>query len=381
MNILHVVAGLWKEHGGPSEVIPNLCSALVDNGCKVTIATVDGINSSATEVAEKNGVKIVSFAEKFNSPIRYTPGLKQYLREHIHEFDVVHNHGHWLYPNWVGAKYARKYRIPMVTTPHGTLVPGMLEKSSVKKTLAWIFCDRNIISYATKIHALTAAEKTGMKDKLASFSSKIVVIPNGTFIPKVLKSACFFEKYNIPGNKKVLLFLSRVHPIKGIFDLMSVWCEISSMFPEWHIAVVGPSSEDVSAKLNAVISGVDSITVIGPLYDDQKILAYKSASAFILPSYAEGLPTVILEAAANHLPILCTEECNFPELNESRGSLEFKAGRKELKTSLISFLQLSDRDRAEIGENAFNFIQNNYTWGVVAKKWISTYSEITKNID
>lgn len=377
MNILHIVAGLWKDSGGPSEVIPNLCASLVENGCNVTLATVDGPHSEATKVASRNGVNLISFKEKYFSTIRYTPGLKAFLKSNVGNFDIVHNHGHWLYPNWIGCKYAKKANVPLVTTPHGTLVPGMLAKSSLKKRISWGVFDHDIVRYANKIHALSEAEKIGMEGRLRSANlNKVVVIPNGTYIPDQRSCRSFYETYNVPNNKKILLFLSRVHPIKGIFDLVAVWKELSKQFSDWQLVIVGPSSESDKVKLNGLVADMATISFLGPLYGDDKLSVFSSASAFVLPSYAEGLPTAILEAAANKLPVVCSEECNFPELNLRNGSVVFSAGESSLKIALEKFLELNEFEKREIGENAYKFISQCFSWDRVAKDWIQVYREI-----
>jgi glycosyltransferase involved in cell wall biosynthesis len=379
MKILHVVAGLWEENGGPSEVIPNLCSSLQQEGCEITIATISGKNSMAVDHAINCGVEVLNFDETGCSPIRFSLGLMSYLEKNIKNFDVVHNHGQWLFPNWITWWKAKKNDVPMVTTPHGTLVKGMLKKSTFKKMISWFFFDKNIISYSRKVHALSDAELIGMLPKISVGLEKTVVIPNGTYfhedkklIPVIMEA--------LPKEKKNLLYLSRIHPIKGIFDLLEVWQELSLSNESWQLIIVGPCEPSIETKLMKIVGDLHSTYYLGPVYGDVKFDILHCSDAFILPSYAEGLPTALLEAASCKLPILCTEECNFPKLKDHGGSVEYAAGKDNLKAAMESFLSIKDASLKKMGGLAHEYMNENFSWESIAKQWIKVYRD-TKGAD
>jgi glycosyltransferase involved in cell wall biosynthesis len=380
MRVLFIVAGLWKNHGGPSEVIPNLSIALTEQGCSVTILTVSGDDSDAAYRAIEKGVKVISFDEKMRLPIRYTPGMKEYLKQNVGQFDLVHNHGHWLYPNWLTYFFAKKARIPLVTTPHGTLVPGMLEKSKLKKFISWYLFDRAIIKQASFIQALSNAESDEMTKKIQNWKSKIGVIPNGTFIDydSEIERDSVLSKYNVKNGKKVLLFLSRVNEIKGVFDLLTTWPKIQKEFPDWHLLVVGPIDDKIKDKLNAVCENLQNMTLTGPVYGADKKQIFKASDLFVLPSYAEGLPTAILEASSYKLPVVFTTECNFPELAIAKGGVECDAGKSNIEKSLIKAMSMSNEELTEIATNGFNLIQENYSWESVSLTWLSLYKNLVE---
>lgn len=380
MRVLFIVAGLWKNHGGPSEVIPNLSIALTEQGCSVTILTVSGDDSDATQFAIDKGVNVISFDEKLCLPIRYTPSMKEYLIQNVGQFDLVHNHGHWLYPNWLACFYAKKSGIPLVTTPHGTLVPGMLEKSKLKKFISWYLFDRSIIKESSFIQALSNAEADEMTKKIYKWRKKIGVIPNGTFIDNSCEVSrdSLLSKYNVKRRNKVLLFLSRVNDIKGVFDLLTTWTNIQQDFPDWHLLVVGPIEDTIRNKIIEICERLKNITLVGPLYGIDKKQIFQASDVFVLPSYAEGLPTAILEASSYKLPVVFTTECNFPELSAAKGGVQCDAGAANIEKSLIKVMSMSDKELTAIATNGFNLIYEHYSWESVSKNWFKLYEKLVE---
>lgn len=367
LKIVHVVAGLWKDTGGPAEVIPNLCRAQAEAGAEVTLCTLSGDLAPQVEALKSSPVNLQVF-DFHNRTIRFSPELNRYLRDMV-GVDVIHNHGHWLYPNWCAAHWARRRRCAFVTTPHGTLVPGMLSRARIKKAISWNVFDRRIIKTADRIHALSEAEKEMMTPKLGIFSARAVVIPNGVFLPIV-------HSIHRSAKKKQLLFLSRLAPIKGVCELFEAWLEIETKVPDWTLKLVGPVDHSVQKALDDFLVKSRSATFVGPAYGDDRWQHYCDADAFILPTFGEGLPTVLLEAAAHGVPVLTTAEANFPELISSGGGVLTEPKTVSLKSSLLSFLGMPSESLLTIGANGRRLIEKKYGWPKVAESWLKTYKEI-----
>lgn len=369
MKVLHIVAGLWENTGGPSEVIPNLCMQLVNLGHEVTLISVDGNNAASLLKAKNNGVHVVLFEEWGLSQIRQVKGLFSFLQEEASKYHVIHNHGHWLYPNWLAAYFAKKFQIPLVTTPHGTLVPGMLAVSKIKKLISWALFDRHIIHESGVVHCLSETESQLTKLKLGKLEScKVVVIPNGA------NSLSFNEPgHNFPKKKKILLYMSRVSRIKGIEDLVNIWCRLKPN--NYTLRIVGPWDDNlVSIKIKA--ENHPNIDVVGPCYGDARFKFLKESDAFILPSYGEGLPTALLEAAASGHCILYTKECNFDLLEKADGGIVFSAGEAGLEASLYKLFEMTDSEIFMLRNKAHNLAKVQYSWGAVGIKWEATYAKL-----
>lgn len=371
MKILHIVAGLWEDTGGPAEVIPNLCLELVKQGHSVTILTVEGKHSQSLIDAYKGGVELISLRSQYFHFCRFVPDMFSYLLRNAEKFDIIHNHGHWLYPNWLSAYFSRKKNIPFITTPHGTLVPGMLNVSTYKKQLSWILFDRFIIKQANYVHCLSDQEKKLTLQKVSVDDSKIIVIPNAAS-DSAFKSNIINSIDGDECNKINILFMSRVSKIKGIEDLINVWEEVDTS--NLTLTIVGPWDVTLS-DLKEKASSTSNINIVGPIYGDERFKYLKNVEVFILPSYGEGLPTALLEASANGKYIVCTNECNFDQLKEIDGGYFFDAGEDNLKIALNDLINSELDMRQVIANNALNLAVENYSWRTVASKWEYIYQE------
>ena len=123
--------------------------------------------------------------------------------------------------------------------------------------------------------------------------------------------------------KMNLLFMGRISKIKGVSDLLQAWEKEDT--GNWKLTLVGPWDEDL-IKLKNSVKDNQSIDIKGPIYGAARFDYLNKADAFILPSYGEGLPTALLEAAHNGKMILCTYECNFNELQNVGGGYFFHSG-------------------------------------------------------
>lgn len=374
MHIVHVIAGIWRHTGGPAEVVPRLCAGLADHGCKVTLMTLDGPHSEAALGCAKRGVDFRSYPVIGRGGIWFSPKMSRDLHRISQQADVIHDHGLWLYPNWIATKWSQRYNKPLLITPHGHLTRGMMERSSLKKAIAWALFDRYSIKYASVIQAFTEAELQQMKPRING--KNIAVIPNGVDSWDLPGRDAFEKRFPQTHGKKVLLFLARVHPIKGVFDLVDAWKILSSKYPQWHLAIVGRPEAECVGTIESNIKEYNlesSVTLAGPQYGQQRLEAFAAADAFVLPSYAEGFSMSILEAMASKLPVVYTDACNFPEAARRRAGLVGSPGVKSLVNNLTILLNMSDSERQQMGETARTIVETEYAWPKIASQWLEVY--------
>ena len=243
----------------------------------------------------------------------------------------------------------------------------------MKKWLAWSLFDSRLVARASVIHALSPAERDAMSAKLGRHASKIRVIPNGVSI------ATNSGQYTAD-DAGTLLFLSRVAPIKGVTQLLLAWQRLAPRFPEWRLKIVGPIDPAIKAEVTTLCASSERAELTGPIYQDERWEQYRDAAAFILPTFGEGLPTVLLEAAAHQLPVITTKEANFDELHQAGASILTLPHVNDLTLTLSNFLSLPGQERRAIGLRGGALIEANYKWSTIAARWLSTYSEIRSQI-
>ena len=375
MHIVHVIAGCFVQDGGPAEVVPQLCVALVKEGCTVSLLTVDGEHSAALTLASREGVDVRSFPMPSMPSIRYSNALSKEIRQLFPSCDVVHQHGIWMYPNWITGYWANRFKKPLVITPHGVLVSGMLAIKRKKKMIAWNTFVGRLVKSASAIHALSGQERNEMSSMVEE--KRTFVIPNGVEIEDFPSSMFLEQRYPELRGKKVLLFLSRIHPIKGVRDLLAVWKRKRENFQDWHLLLVGQVVASLEQELNAIsLLGPDKtgITVAGPIYGADKKKVYAAADAFVLPSYGEGLPTVLLEAMSAKLPIIYTSACNLP--NDAYGGYSGPPGEEALEQNLECLLLQSDASLHRLGLINRKIVEKKYNWSLVARKMKGVYESL-----
>lgn len=318
-------------------------------------------------------------AGKVSGPqaVGYSSGLQRALKGTIRADDMLHVHGIWMYPGALAGQLSRRTGCRRVISPHGMLEPWALRQSRFKKGVAgWCFENRNLRT-ADCLHALCATEaehfrKYGLRNPIA-------IIPNGVeleradskHIPDDLRR----EYPELHGRRK-LLFLSRVHPKKGLPDLFRAWAKVGAGNKNWSLLVVGPNElehETGLRQLAAELAITRHIHFMGPAYGAEKRQFLETADGLVLPSHSEGFSMAVLEAAAAGLPVLLTKECNFPELAIAGAAIDVPAGTVGIRQGLEQFLDLTDAQRRLMGSRGRALVERHYTWSAVGGEMMRVY--------
>jgi glycosyltransferase involved in cell wall biosynthesis len=312
---------------------------------------------------------------------------------------------------WLGGE-ARKRGKPLVYHPQGFFDPWILRRSRGKKRLAhWLFEDKNI-AHVRWWRAVSNKEAEQIRAVVGSHAV-VHVIPNGIDIDEVDEldahegkqetggrgqgwpGASVFRKDSVSvGDTKTsdsqlstrygawmrrrrpkrLLFLSRIHAKKGLDLLVPAWGKLSKEFPDWELLIVGPDEGGYQATVEKMIAdcGCSETCWIHPAVSGpEKHALLRTADLFVLPSYSEGFPMAVLEAAAHRIPVVQTDECNFPELTAAGGAWESRPELDSVEKTLRSALTAEDAERAERGLRGRELVEKSYSWDQIADQVIS----------
>jgi poly(glycerol-phosphate) alpha-glucosyltransferase len=313
----------------------------------------------------------------------FSPQLRDTLFRLQPGAGIVHAHGLWMYPGWLARQYADRMKSPLFISPHGMLEPWALRNSRGKKRLAgWAFENANL-RRAACLHALCAPEVDGFR--AYGLKNPVAIIPNGVdlaaFIHPPPRSRL---EARVPAlkNRRWVLFLSRVHPKKGLPHLFRAWASLRSWNPiagtedDWLLVVAGPDELGHTAemqRLAAELGVAENILFTGPLHGEEKIAALAGAGAFVLPSFSEGFSMAVLEAAAAGLPVLLTPQCNFPELARAGGAIEINPDVESCAAGLKNLFAMAENERREMGARARKLVADGYTWSGASKKMLEVY--------
>lgn len=380
MKILHITASMSSEWGGPTKVVAELTEKLVEKGNEITIFSPFR-QGEELEVVKPKGVKLRLFHQSFIDKLwtSYSLELQRAVQEEVNNFDIIHIHEIWHYPHYIAYKAAKKAGKPYVITIHGALDPWCLDYKSFKKKIYSLLIQKRILKESSVIHAVTNEEVKQIKNFISN--NNISIIPNGInpedFIN--LPSRKELERlYPKLIGKKVLFFLGRIHPIKGLDLLVKVFGIIARERDDVRLLIAGPDSDGYEAKVKQILEkerALDKVIFTGMLEGRNKLAALGGADIFILPSYSEGFSMAILEAMICKLPVIITHQCNFSEVAEVEAGIVIESDTKSLAQALSRLLNAPHLCK-EMGENGRKLVLKNFTWDKIADKMIKVYEEI-----
>lgn len=351
--------------------------------------------TSYSQAVQNEGVEpvIISFVDEFweQDKIAYgnvrttnyhrccIPGLKQLgFSTDIHRIvrkenaDIIHQQGIWMYYSYATLVEKRKNpSCKLVIEPHGMLDPWAVRNSGWKKKIVGQLFEYENLRSADCIHALCQSEyesirKFGLKNPVA-------IIPNGITLPQNPQ----YDRYH---EKRILLFVGRIHPKKGIKEMILglaiVKAQKPSLFNSWEIHIAGWDQNGHTNELKQLVEShdlINEVKFVGSLYGEIKEKALCRANAFILPSFSEGLPMSVLEAWAYELPVVMTDYCNIPEGFEHNCAIKIDTTPNDIGEKLITLFQMSEIELSEMGKRGKKLVSQSFTWKVVAEQTRELY--------
>lgn len=299
--------------------------------------------------------------------------------------DIVHIHGLW--DPWLHkiAKRIRKLhsRAPrLVWSPHGMLQKWALKNKWWKKVVALALYQWSDLRKADLIHVTAQSEEQDVRR--LGLHNEIVMAPLGVRLPDL--------KARSRGDmcaKRTMLFVSRVQRKKGLPNLLNAWARLpGDIKAGWTIRIVGPDEDGHACELMRQCDNLGiayegrgaEVAFVGPRYGVDLDAEYESADLFVLPTHSENFGSVVIEALAHSVPVICTKEAPWEELEthkcgwwiEDNEDALFNA----LKEALLSTSVAKGCDTnmlVSMGKNGFNLVKDKYNWQVVGKTLANAY--------
>jgi glycosyltransferase involved in cell wall biosynthesis len=386
LKILHVIANLSPEKGGPSKVIIEMCEALVKEGHDVSIYTTDEfiLRERKDNLIDfpiiTRGIKIFYFPFFRKIPWYYSPKMGNFIKNTIINFDVVHIHSLYLYHTMITAYYCRKNSIPYIIRPHGTLDPFIRKNGKLKKFFYHKLIENRNLNSAAFVHYTAQEEKELAHDEL-DLSSSAYVAPLGINISdfeKVLKDEAFHRKFEFLNNKFVFLFLGRLHYKKGLDLLVKAFSKMVKTYGNIHLLIVGPDEGKYQQKILQWIieeNIENDVTFLGMLSGKEKAEAYAISDVFVLPSYSENFGITVIEAMVSNVPVIISNQVNIAkEVSEAEAGIIIDCDVDQLRDAMGEIYK-NEKLRESLRINGFDLVASKYSWSTNVKKIIEMYKE------
>lgn len=299
------------------------------------------------------------------------------IKNQIRDFDVVHVHEHRQTLSIIACYFARRYGIPYVVQAHGSVLP-FFQKEGLKNIFDKVFGFK-ILHGASKVFALTEVEKEQYL-KMGVEEDRIEIVPLGINIEEysdLPEEGIFREKFNISKDDKLIIFIGRVHEIKGLDLLIDAFKELADSESDVKLAIVGPDDGYMDA-LNLRIAECDlsdKVIVTGPLYKIGKQEALVDCDLFVMPSKYESFTTSGLEAMACGKPLVLTKNNHIHDWVDGSVGLACDDDKMSLKDAMAEVL-FDEELSKKFGMNGRRLIQEKYNWDMINEQILNIYESI-----
>ena len=375
--------------GGMPKSVFDLCRGLGQKaGISVSAYTSNAdvvglLNVPVEEPCSVGGVDVTYF------PVRYRPGfiaraLYASLSRVISNFDLLHLHGCYEYFTAVAAHCARKAKIPYIISPRGMLDPSAMRVTGWwKKRLYLALVGRRDLNKAAGIH-FTAEEERRLLEPFR-FRTPGFVVPNGIDIAEYAKptgSNPLVDRYPHLTGKRVLLYLGRLHPKKGLELLVDAFARLSTEQENVHLLVAGSDETPYARSLKKLVAdrGVgQQVDFVGLLTGEAKLWALYLSEMSILPSYSENFGIALIESFCCGKPVVTTNQVNLaPDISEYQAGLISDCDVEGIR-SAISYLLDHPDEAVAMGHRGRRLVNDRFTLDRTVDQMIAAYRMVLED--
>jgi len=302
------------------------------------------------------------------------------LRSAIPRFDLVHIHSLYLFPSTVAAYYSRRYGVPYVVKPHGSLDPYLFRRHRGRKWIYEQLFEWRNLNRAAAIHFTTVEERDLTRP--LHLKAPSLVVPVGLDLREFDTAppyGAFRAAYPHTQGKKILLFLGRLNFKKGLDLLIEAYSEIARQRDDVHLMLVGPDDDGYGERIRRWLrtQGVlGRATFTGMLSGPERLAAFRDADVFVLPSYTENFGIAVVEAMASRVPVVISNKVNiWHTVAEAEAGLVVDCNARQLRQALLMLID-DPVLRNEIGARGRRLVEDMFTAKAVAERMIHGYRQV-----
>lgn len=354
LSVLHTIATLDSETGGPASSVAQLSMSL-------SAAGVQSVVWIAVPPSKKRSADLAS------AGVEVRTGSLENALNSLKEPRLIHDHGIWLWSNHRVARLAIAHRIPRVVSPHGMLEPWSLSHRRWKKRLAWALYQHRDLAHASALHATAPAEAEQFR-KLG-LRPPVFIAPNGVALPAEMPARDADH-----GGPRTALFLSRIHPKKGLPTLVEAWQRVRPA--GWRMVVVGPDEGNHRAAVQEQVrqAGLtDEWDFRDHIDGAAKWQLLVNADLFVLPTYSENFGIAVAEALAAGTPVITTTGAPWEGLVRNQCGWWVEPRLEAITDALSAACSMSSADLAAMGQRGRQWATTDFNWSSIAQQMIGAY--------
>lgn len=348
---------LNNSDGGPAQSVPSLAAAQAASGADVRICTRA---MPTIDLSRYTGVGFVSGVPGEILSADWLP-------------DIVHDHGVWLRSNYCSARLSRNKRIPRIVSPRGMLEPWCLQHHRYRKQAAWRIYQHRDLLCSAGLHATSEAEATQFRS--LGLNQPVIILPNGVSLPE------FQQQYQIGAlcATREVVFLSRIHPKKGLLNLIEAWRCVAR--DGWQLRIVGADEAGHRREVeNAVLQHTlqESVVVTDPVYSEEKWDILRGADVMVLPSFSENFGIVVAEALASGTPVITTTGTPWRQLIDKQCGWYVEPTVDGIAGALKLAMNTPRTELKKMGQRGQNWVREEFSWQEIGQKMLTAYDRILR---
>lgn len=358
MKIAHVAPSVTAI-GGLEYFVPPLCTRLAARNHEIELI------SQATKAIE--GVKITVFrVVSAFEPFKVSFTLPSKLRSTCEQNDIVHAHGVWTMVSIAAGLIVPGRSAKYVLSAHGGMIPWILRRKRTLKRCLWPL-QRRGLDRADLLHVGSVDEYRWVRGM--GLSAPVAVVPLAVAVPQDVLGD------RAKGPTRTLLFLSRIHPQKGLDRLLRSWKSIQGARTNWRLVVVGSGRRPYERQMRAMAANLrlERVKFVGSLVGEEKARAFYDADLFVLPTNGESFGLVVAEALGHGCPCVVSNKAPWQGLGDHGAGWWIDHDVPALTRALLKATALPDSTRVEMGRRGRAWIRRDFGWKSVVDKMEASY--------
>ena len=359
MKIFLSALSFKPEFGGPARSVPQLGDALAKLGVEVGLWANDGSAITSTLIPTTPGLVALG-------------GSAKDAWDRFGSAELLHDNGLWRPHHRTLNRLSLERRVPRIVSTRGMLEPWSLKQKPIKKRIAWLFYQKRDLQACHTLHATADSEANNLRR--LGLGARIEIIPNGIDLP------AFGPRKIREGNESrpfTCLFMSRLHPKKGIPMLLDAWAQIKPR--NWNLVLAGPDEGGYRNELEVQVAKLELEQVVsfaGNLEGEQKSEILREADLFILPTYSENFGIVVAEALAHGCPVITTHGAPWEKIEQSECGWWVSPETSSISKALREAVSLTPAQRQSMGRRGRSMVAQNFTWPQIAEKFVAAYQTV-----
>src|SRR5579883_1414128 len=317
MRVLHIIPSVGSMRGGTSQAVLDMVKALRADNIDAEIATTNDNGDGLLEVPLQQRIEYkqvpIWFFLRFSPTVQaireyaFSWQLTAWLWQNISQYDILHIHAIFSYASTMAMTIARYKNIPYIVMPHGLLCEWSLRQSPHRKEIYLKLIEKANLNNTQAVHLTSRQEQQEIFQ--LGLSAVNFVLPLGLFLPNQLTNARYrLRQYlNLPTDEPVILFVSRLHPKKGLDYLIPALGKLNHH--RFTFVIAGSGSKEYEAQIESLLVSnkiCNRTHFVGFVEGETKNIFMQGADLFALTSHSENFAVVVLEALAAGIPVLVT---------------------------------------------------------------------------